>query len=261
MDVTPRRLEREQLKTLELLGQLLSSMLELRLKNSVLFKATEFQRKVSAIVAKDIKSSLASIGTLINCLPQYVDNGDRNAQFTAVAIREFQKKYSLYCTFAEWCHAYSHDREDLLPVDLSTSFIKSLNKELQEKCLSKVKVFIGRDNINQIRCKDSVGLQFVVRTTILLLAASIGEGRIILNLVYFENKGATIEIIVQSDLPAPRINCIVRSVNEEEFWSEHPDVLLAYPEIAMVKDILDNLDGQIIAAINEFSQLRIRIKI
>ena len=245
MDFTPRHLTREQETQLETLGEQLSWLMELRLNERVLSKAKEFKKKLGFIMTKDIKSSLASIGTLLHLLQQYENSSKQYVQFTEMAIAEFQKKYSLYCLFTEWCALYDNDYADREVFELSPTFFSSLTKEIMER-------FPTRKNdltINGIQglFRDSGSLHFIIKATALILAKFAYEGKIAINFMLFENMRATIEVILDSDKPISKIDDIIRSFNSEAIWLGEANALLPFPEIAMVKDILQHLNGQVVA--------------
>jgi hypothetical protein len=245
MDFIPRHLTPEQETQLETLPGQLSWLMDLRLKDRALSKAKEFRKKLGAILTKDIKSSLASIGTLLNLLHQYENSSKQYVQFTEMAISEYQRKYSLYCLFTEWCALYDHDHNDRAVFELSPTFFSSLTKEIKERFPSR-KIDLNIIG-NQGLFKDVGSLHFITKATAIILANSASEGKVAINLALFENMRAKIDVILVSDKPISKIDNIIKNFNSEAIWLADTDALSPFPEIAMIKDILRHLNGQIIA--------------
>jgi|GEM_PF-4923587 hypothetical protein len=257
MDFIPRQITREQETQLETLGEQLSWLIELRFKDRALSKAKEFRKKLGFIMTKDIKSSLASIGTLLHLLQQYENSSKQYVQFTEMAIAEFQKKYSLYCLFTEWCAIYDHDHTDRAIFELSPTFFSSLTKEIMEGFPTRKNDLTI--NWNQGLFKDSGSLHFIIKATAFILANSAYESKIAINFMLFENMRATIEIELDSGKPIRKIDDIIRNFNKGAIWLGETNALLPFPEIAMVKDILEHLNGQIVAQAIGPNKIQLRI--
>jgi hypothetical protein len=257
MDFIPRHLTPEQETQLETLAEQLSWLMELRLKDKVLARAKEFRKKLEFIMTKDIKSSLASIGTLLKLLQQYENSSKQYVQYTEVAIAEFQKKYILYCLFTEWCALYDHDYTDGAVFELSSTFYSSLTKEIMESLPTRKNGLNIRGNQGLFR--DSGSVHFIIKATALILANFASEGKIAINFTLFENLRATIEVILDSDKPIKKIDDIIRNFNRKEIWLGETNALLPFPEITMVKDILEHLNGKIVAQASSPGKIQLEI--
>jgi hypothetical protein len=243
MDFIPRHLTPEQEIQLETLAEQLSRLLELRLKDRAISRAKEFKKKLEAIMTKDIKSSLASIGTFLQLLPQHQTNSKQYVQFTEMAAAEFKKKYNLYCLFTEWCAIYDHDYTDRTVSELAPTFFTALAEEIIEKLPSRKHELVINGNPDP--CMDTGSLHFILKSTALLLASSVSEGKITLDFSLLENIRPGIEVILESEKPISKIDDISSHFNRGAIWPDQTTALLPFPEIAMAKDILEHLNGQI----------------
>jgi len=234
-----------------------SRLMESRLKNKSPLMTIEFKTKLSLIMTKEIKSSLASIGTCLQWISHLGKNSKQDLQFTETAVMEFNKKYNQYCLLTEWRTVTDQDHADQRSSELSPDLFPELADEINEKLPSR-KHHLTIDGIPGT-CKNSPSLHFIIKAVAMALANCTSEGKISLHFEPFKNTRTRIGVILESDKTILKMDNIIRHFNTEAIWPENMNTLPPFPEIALAKDLLEYQNGQLAAQAAERNKIHVSI--
>jgi hypothetical protein len=226
-------------------------------ENKAITRTEEFRKKLAALMTKDIKDSFASIGTYLQWMSQLGKKSKEPLQFSEVAVLEFNRKYNLYCLFTEWCAVNDPDYASRNFSELSPAFFSALTEEIAQKLPSRKHNL----TINGIPgpYRDAGSLHFIVKAIAGVLANSASESKVSLQFRVFVNRRTRIEVMMESDKPISKIGDLLKHFNGETRWFENTNALLPFPEIAMVKDILEDLNGELTAQAVEKNIIHVSI--